>query len=183
MKRTKMYCDIHTGKLLAILENHGTFMDSYGEVHQCMWGAEFDDCIVAIPPERGKALRHSIGDEVTVMSPNYERNAMLLRAKMDGRPFVNEASGTILDIEPTVITFDDCRIHVPYSVAAMLECGDDVRITHTRWTDDMQAMYDAMFGLSMASRAIGRASMADGYDVVLDWMRIVRTTHVVVDKL
>lgn len=183
MKRVKMFCDSCTGKLLAIHENHGTFIDSYGEVHRRMWGAEFDDCIVVVPPERGRELRHSIGDEVTVMSPNYERNAMLLKAKVDGCPFVDEASGTILGIESTVVTFDGCCIHVPCSVAATLKCGDNVHISRTRWTDDMQAMHDAMFGLGMASRAIGRVRMADGYDVVLDWMRMVRITHVVIDKL
>lgn len=183
MKRIKMLCDRHTGKLLAIHENRGTFMDSYGEVHQRMWGAEFDDCIVTVSPERGKELMHSIGDEVTVMSPSYERKAMFLKAKMDGCPFVNEASGTILGIEPTVVIFDSCRIHVPYSVASTLRCGDNVRISRIRWTDDMQAMYDAMLGLSMMSRATRHVSMADGYDMVLDWIRTVRITHVVIDKL
>lgn len=183
--KAKAYRKFNTGKLLAIHEINGTFVDCYGKVRKRLWNAEFDDCIVPISPDNGKALARSIGDEVTVASPSAMRE-MMLTARNPGLPYVDEASGRILAIEDSnvpVIMFEDCRVAVPWNIGSSLKVGDKVHIMPVMWNDDMQRMHDAMLGMQMAAEAVGRMHMADGYGLVLNWFTSVRLYHIVVEQL
>lgn len=182
----KVYRKYNTGKLLAIHERNGVFTDSYGAIHQTLWLAEFEDCMVPVSPELGKSLMFSIGKEVKAMSPSFMMDAIMLNAKAEQHPYVNEASGTIIAIEmgqvPRVI-FNDCSVVVTCDVAARLRDGDNVHIMRVNWNDDMQRMHDAMFGLAMTARATGNVNAANGYELVSDWLGSVRFNHIAVEKI
>lgn len=182
----KVYRKYNTGRLLAIHERKGVFTDSSGATRQSSWLAEFEDCMVPVSPELGKSLMFSIGEEVKAVSPGFMMDAIMLKAKLEQHPYVNEASGTIIAVEmgqvPRIV-FDDCSVLVTCDVAARLRDGGNVHIMRVSWSDDMQKMYDAIWGLSMTARAIGRAHVADGYELVLDWLRSVRANHIVVERI
>lgn len=187
MSMNKVYRQYNEGKLLAIHKNNGTFVDTYGTIHQCQWGAEFEDCVVPISPESGRQLAHCIGKVVSVMSPSIMKKLMLWDAEEAGCPFVSEAFGEVVAIEGNIIRFADCQVATTYQVAnrvaSIVDKHNNVHVMKVQWTNDMQRMFDAIDGLMHAARAVGRGKMADGYELVYNWLWCVRYEHVIVESI